>query len=315
MANRFDHLFHVEDSEEQDVVAQAKAAFSEVKKASLKAKRAYDAHIEKAKNTTLFEALTAMGINDETKSRGGYPAVTVGDPEKKVQTAPIGKSAINALLAIGSGKYKELEPYVHTAYFDPLRDAPGVRMVYSPTLDQWVCYDWSRKDGDFVASDSIRKGGREENHYNAKVNKHDAITEYLIAKEFETPWQIVLWSEDLVNHYQEKVHSRKELTLPEVWDLIAADWNDAETAQQISGGGTTKKRAIPVSNDRKEFVEKLAKCSDDQVVTYTTSASTKEQTLLFPASDDKRKAQFLQGVLNARPGTEFIRFERAPEVE
>jgi len=311
MANKYSHLFQSQDAEE-DVVALADAAFNAHLKEVKRAKKVYDAHMAKIKDVTLFEALQAMDVDWESKSRQGHPAVTVGDPEQKVQIAEVQKSAINAVLALAAGKYRELTPFVHTAHFDPTRDAQGVRMVYSPNTDTWLVYDWKRKAG-FVPSEEIRPGG-DENHYNAKVNKHNAITEYLLAKEFGNPWQIVLYFEEHLTHFQNVIQSRLEMCLPEVHELIANDWKDASIAQQLRDGGGSGKRSVGVPQERQEFAAELAKCKEDQDVYYTTAQSSKEQTQLFPATDERLRDQFIRGVLNST-GVTFLRFEKHVEVE
>jgi hypothetical protein len=310
---KFTHLFNNDNTDAEDLRTLAQNQYAQEKDAILTGYQEYLAHIEDAADKTLLQGLQALGV-EETTSRNGHPSLRVGDPNDRVSLAKNTLSAINAILAMAADKYRVLDPNYHLAWFDPRVDAEGILTVWSADAGRWIVFDW--KNGMYMPSRKIVPQGsgtrRTEGNsrYYFQSEKHQAIRDYLISKDLGTSYLVVMNFEEQLTHHQTVIRDRKEMVLTEVWEKIAQDWKDSNVKRQLTGNGNNRTNSVPVSEDREEFIGKLTRFSTDYYVTFTSSATSEPQTILFPASDPAKKQAFIKNVRNASPSVVFTGFEK-----
>lgn len=312
MANNFSFLFN--NDVEQSFEDKLDNKFEEKKAAILAGGRAFEQHKAQAANKSLYDGLLELGADIEAVSPKGYPAILVGDPDIKPSLALNTFSAINAILAMAAQKYQVLTPYRQDAWFDPRYNAEGVRTVWSDRKNRWVIFNWDRK-GSFVMSNSIVPApwgtkwndmSRGEQRYKNQSQKAQAISEYLLSKEYETPFLVVMNRENELTHFQEKIRDRLEMPLPEVWEEINKDWENARVKGLLtSTKPSTSAPSVKPSEARMEFVSKLAKLRTDHMVEYTNQLTGTTATVLFPASDADRKGIALEKILTTPAHIEY----------
>jgi hypothetical protein len=308
---KFSFLFNQEEETLEDTLD---LQFQEKKAGILAGAEAFEKHVAEAKNMSLYDGLLALGANIEAVSSGGFPSILVGDETAKPSLALNTGSAINAVLAMAAQKYSLLKPFMHDAWFDPRYNAEAVRTVWSEKDGRWIVFNWSRK-GDFYPSNwvvpapsgtawkDMNKGQR---HYSNQWKKHQAISEYLLSKEYDTPWLIVMNRESELTHFQKVIRDRLEMPLTEVWEAINNDWNDANVRNQLTSSKPTRgTSSVKPSEERQEFASKLAKLRTDHMVSYVNGLTGTTSTVLFPASDPDRKAISLEKILGAAPEVQY----------
>lgn len=330
MADKFEYLFDQGAGQTQDLRSSAADSWKQEKKGTIAEYKRYKAHITKDSERTLLEGLEELGMH-ETNSARGYKALFIGTDEEfkryqnyledptsekaRTSLAENTKAAINAILSVASRKYQILDVNYHLSWFDPRTDAPGVVTVWDASQKTWVVYDW--ENGAYTPSTRIvprtgKTATNGNNQYKYQAAKHEAIRDWLVAKELKTNFLAVMTFEDQASHYQEKIRDRNECDLGEVWALINQDWNDAAIKKQLISGSTQPK-AVKVSEEREAFLAELAELDENHVVYFTSANSSNEMTILFPADDPVAKADALKRFRNTNKTVVYDRFEKVEE--
>ena len=300
------------------IFKQSSDAYAVERDTTLGGYQKYLEHIANDGKLSLFEGLEALGVDTDVSS-GGYPALRVGDATLRTNLCLNTYSGINAVLRMSANKYNPeyLTPNAHLAWYDPRTRAPGVLTVWEDPI--WVVYDW--RNSAYLPSKTIvptpegkKNKTNDEKRYYFQSELHQQIKEYLTSKDFGTSFLIVMNHDAELTHYQTKVADRREKDLETVWLEMANDWKESSTKSKIVNGKPAPQSSVKLSEAREEFITKLNKLSTDYDVVYD-SGTGNESTLLFEAGKPEAKAKFLNGVRQAGPNVEFLRYEKAPTKE
>ena len=241
MDKRFAFLFGSQhgSSTFAETVELARAQVSERDENLAEMLSEYDKHLESLETKGFAEALEEFGMIEEL-STNNYPQIRIG--EGLTVLARNSRAAINALVSLAAGKYQELDEEireaVHVAWFDPRRDAEGIASV--KVNGEWTFFDGM--NGDTVPSKMS------DNRRRFQSAKHEEINRLMRCEKNKTAYVIVLNRQEELDHFQERVKGRLELSIPELYEALANDAQAAKTVRKLYGQGVTNNPSRPVDH-------------------------------------------------------------------
>jgi hypothetical protein len=261
---------------------------------------AYDAYCTRVMKVSLAEAFEAgldgTPINLFATSKGGYPAVIVGDPDAKGNPLKMGKSGLNAIVALVIGKYQPdpvtgvYERFYREAFFDPRINPIG---VVSEKVSGGVYRFKDFENGDFVATrmnDARRV---------AQTSKHNAIDQLLHSIKYGSAAQFVMWNDDLENHFVKTVKDRLEMQLIDVNTAIGEDYKSAKINRALTTGNAVDTRVEP-SEDNLSIAKELAALQYVVVIKYQVDGSPNIDEIEFDPTNEATRQGVLDSIVHSR---------------
>lgn len=283
-------------------------------------KQEYLDHLESLQDKTLAQGLADVEAV-EGLSTNNYAMLSVG--EGVTSPAENARAATNAVLSMAAGKYKETTRLdFHEAWFDPSRNAEGV--VTALINGKWTIWDWNTQAMNFVPSKRVRPAAKGtewkdmtkgQRRYVRQVRKHTELNNLLEAKALGHCYGIVYNFKADKEHYYKKIKNRMESSLPDVWEMIAADAQEAETKQYMNddpnGDGSTPD---VIDQAKLDFISEVKKLRSPYKVYYETPAA-KNLSRIVDFGDAEAKAKFIKKIENSKSYVTFVKFEKYVEPE
>jgi hypothetical protein len=252
---------------------------------------------EEASQHSLAEGFE-LGINgapidlEAFAKDGSTPAVKIGTGTRG-NPLMLGKSGLNAIVALVARKYVpnengQYDRFIREAYFNPISNAEGIKTERVAGVYRF--YDW--ENGILVTPSKMKDSRRA-----AQTRKHTAIDQILLSVKYGSVCQFTMLNDDLEAHFQKTVRDRLEMSLPEVWELIGKDYENAQSNEQFTRGNkspsTRQKEAT--KDEYIKFAEELAKLEVPVMVQYQTVGNPYVAEFKF---DPTASAQTVEDQLN-----------------